>query len=59
MFNPQATGKTMESYVHSHQDKSKNALNKALEASFVAWIEELRADQAQFTSEKVLSLCWA
>ena len=53
----QATGKTMESYVHSHQDKSRNALSKALEASFLAWHEELRADQAQFESEKVLTLC--
>ncbi|CAK9011210.1 Uncharacterized protein SCF082_LOCUS11004 [Durusdinium trenchii] len=49
-----ATGKTMETYVHSHQDKSRNAMSKALEASFVAWVEELRADQAQFSSEKVL-----
>ena len=53
----EATGKTMETYVHSHQDKSRNAMSKALEASFVAWVEELRADQAQFSSEKVLSLC--
>lgn len=52
----QATGRTMDSYVHEHQDKSRNALNRALEASFQAWIEELRADQAQFTSEKVLTL---
>eukprot|EP00435_Cladocopium_sp_Y103_P057773 s599_g20.t1 len=42
----------METYVHSHQDKSRNALNKALEASLLAWHEELRADQAQFESEK-------
>lgn len=53
-FILEATGKTMETYVHDHQDKSRNALSKALEASFLAWREELRADQAQFESEKVL-----
>ena len=47
----------METYVHDHQDKSRNALSKALEASFLAWREELRADQVQFESEKVLTLC--
>ncbi|CAK9024300.1 Uncharacterized protein SCF082_LOCUS16566 [Durusdinium trenchii] len=47
-----ATGRTMDSFVAAHQDKSKNALSKALEASFVAWVEELKADQAQFSSEK-------
>ena len=52
----QATGKTMNDYVNSHQDKSRNAMNKAVEASFQAWVEELRADQAQFTSEKVMNL---
>ena len=54
----QATGKTMDDYVNSHQDKSRNAMNKAVEASFQAWVEELRADQAQFTSEKVTNLDW-
>ncbi|CAL1136071.1 unnamed protein product [Cladocopium goreaui] len=44
----------MNDYVNSHQDKSRNAMNKAVEASFQAWVEELRADQAQFTSEKVM-----
>ena len=48
----------MNDYVNSHQDKSRNAMNKAVEASFQAWVEELRADQAQFTSEKVMNLDW-
>lgn len=46
----------MDTYVAAHQDKSKNALSKAMEASFVAWEEELKADQAQFSSEKVSTL---
>ena len=46
----------MDTYVAAHQDKSKNALSKAMEASFVAWGEELKADQAQFCSEKVSTL---
>lgn len=59
-FANEATGRTMDSFVAAHQDKSKNALSKALEASFVAWVEELKADQAQFSSEKVstLSITW-
>ena len=52
----QATGKTLESYVSEHQDRSRNALQKATEAAFLAWVEELRADQHQFMSEKVLYL---
>ena len=36
------------------QDKSKNALTKSHEAAFGAWVEELRADQSQFLSEKIL-----
>ena len=39
-----------------HQDRSRNALQKAAEASFLAWCEELKADQAQFLSEKILCL---
>ena len=53
--NPaQAHGRTMDAYVAEHQDRSKNALSKALEASFMAWVEELKADQLQFSSEKIL-----
>ena len=44
----------MDSFVAAHQDKSKSALSKALEASFVAWVEELKADEAQFMTEKIL-----
>lgn len=52
----QAQGKTLEDYVAQHQDKSKNALQKSHEAAFNAWVEELKADQAQYLSEKVLHL---
>ncbi len=52
----QATGREFDTFVSNHQDKSRNALNKAVEASFIAWVEELRADQAQFTSEKITFL---
>ena len=46
----------MDSYMSEHQDRSRNALQKAAEASFLAWCEELKADQAQFLSEKILCL---
>ena len=46
----------MDEYVNAHQDRSRNALNRAMEAGFLARVEELRADQAQFSSERILSL---
>ena len=46
----------MDSYVAQHQDKSKNALSKAVEASSLAWLEELKADEAQFSAEKIMML---
>ena len=46
----------MNTYMSDHQDRSRNALAKAAEASFLAWCEELKADQAQFMSEKILKL---
>ena len=52
----QAHGKTLEDFVAQHQDRSKNALAKSHSAAYNAWVEELRADQAQFMSEKILCL---
>ena len=52
----QAKGKTMEEFMAIHQDKSKNALEKAHTAAFQAWHEQLRADEAQFTSDRILFL---
>ena len=46
----------MDNFVAQHQDKSRNALSKAVEASFLAWLEELRADEAQFSAEKIMML---
>ena len=46
----------MDNFVAAHQDKSKNALSKAVEASFVAWVEELKADEAQFSAERIMLL---
>ena len=37
-----------------HQDSARNALEKSKEAAYNSWVEELRADQAQFVSEKIL-----
>lgn len=51
----QAHGKTLESFVSQHQDSARNALQKSAEAAYNSWVEELRADQAQFLSEKILS----
>ncbi|CAK9103440.1 Uncharacterized protein SCF082_LOCUS48319, partial [Durusdinium trenchii] len=48
-----AQGRTLEQYVQDHQDKSRNALQKSLQAAFAAWKEELAADQAAFAAEKL------
>lgn len=53
---PQARGKSMSEFVERRQDKSKNALMKSMEAAFNSWVEELRADQAQFCADKILTL---
>lgn len=45
----------MEQYVAEHQDRSRNALNKSLEAAFLSWQEDLRADQAQYMNDKIVS----
>lgn len=60
LWSLQAHGTSLQEYVEKHQDQSKNALRKSLEAAFAAWVEELRADQAQFCADKVmlLDLCW-
>lgn len=44
----------MDEYVNAHEDRSRNAMNRAMEAGFLAWVEELKADQAQFSSERIL-----
>lgn len=52
----QAQGKAIHEFVATHQDRSKNALLKSLDAAYLAWTEELRADQTQFVSDQILPL---
>ena len=52
----QAAGKSMDNFVAEHQDRSRNALQKSMEAAYGAFLEELRADQVQFQSELILPL---
>lgn len=49
-------GKSLEEFVAQSQDRSRNALQKSLEAAFSAWLEQLRTDQTQFESERILPL---
>ena len=44
----------MHEYVATHQDRSKNALLKSIEATYLAWVEDLKADQAMFISDNIL-----
>ena len=46
----------MDSFVSEHQDRSRNALQKSMEAAFAAFTEELKADQSQFQAEQLLPL---
>ncbi|CAK9068600.1 Uncharacterized protein SCF082_LOCUS34511, partial [Durusdinium trenchii] len=48
-----ARGETINEYVETHQDRTKNALAKSVEAAFQAWCEELRADESQFMAERI------
>ena len=50
----QAQGQAVHEYMASHQDRSRNALAKSVQAAFNSWCEDLKADQAQFVSEKLL-----
>ena len=51
-----AQGKMMNEYLATHQDRSKNAMLKSIEAAFLSFVEELKADQAAFISDKILLL---
>ena len=50
----QAQGQAVHNYMATHQDRSRNALAKSVQAAFNSWCEDLKADQAQFVSEKLL-----
>lgn len=51
-----AQGQAVQDYLTNHQDRSRNALTKSMRAAFSSWCEDLKADQAQFVQEKLLSL---
>ena len=44
----------MHEYVATHQDRSRNALLKSIEATYLAWAEDLKSDQAMFISDNIL-----
>ena len=52
----QAKSQSLGDYISSKQDAAKSALNKSMEAAYLAWTEALKADEAQFMSEKILNL---
>ena len=49
-------GKSLEDFVSANQDRSRNALQKSLEAAYGAWVEQLKGDQTQFEAEQILIL---
>ena len=53
---PKAKGAAVQEYVNAHQDRSRNAFAKSIQAAFATWSEDLKSDQAQFVSEKLLCL---
>ncbi|CAK9022243.1 Uncharacterized protein SCF082_LOCUS15770 [Durusdinium trenchii] len=54
LYFQRAQGKSMETFMQDHQDRSRNALTKSMEAAFSSWCESLKADQAQFQAEQIL-----
>ena len=52
----QAQGKMVNQYVVEHQDRSKNSMMKSMEAAFLAWCEDVKSDETQFTSDLILLL---
>ena len=56
MFALQIRGHTVEEYISSARDRSKNARERSILAGFEAWKEHLRADQISFDSQRILTL---
>ena len=52
----QIRGQHIDEYVAAHQDASRNAHARSLEAAFAAWQEDLRSDQSRFEAEKIMTL---
>lgn len=44
----------MEAFIASSQDKTKNALNRSMEAAFNAFMQQLSEDQVTFEQQKIL-----
>jgi hypothetical protein len=49
-------GKSVEEFMSANQDRARSALQKSVEAAYNAWVEQLKTDQTQFESEKILPL---
>lgn len=49
-------GQSVETSIMESQDRTKNALQKSLEAAFGAWAEQLASDQIRFEQNKLLTL---
>lgn len=49
-------GQSVETFIMESQDRTKNALQKSLEAAFGAWAEQLASDQIRFEQNKLLTL---
>ncbi|CAK9107180.1 Uncharacterized protein SCF082_LOCUS49906 [Durusdinium trenchii] len=47
-------GQTVEAFIASSQDKTKNALNRSMEAAFNAFMQQLSEDQVTFEQQKIL-----
>lgn len=56
IFLWQIRGQEVEDFIVAAQDRSKNAHSKSMMAAYNAWTESLRSDQAQFESQRILSL---
>jgi hypothetical protein len=47
-------GETVDNFIAEAQDRTRNALNTSMIAAFRAWQEQLKADQVNFDSEKIM-----
>ena len=54
----QVRGSSIEEFVSQAQDKQKNAYSKSMEAAFQSWVEQLRADEVTYESQRIMCLVW-
>ena len=50
----QIKGTTVEEFIASAQDRTRNALATSMNAAFGAFVEQLKSDQIAFDSDKIL-----